>query len=77
MLYCGGVKWAAPEKSPNLGNSSPAPRALMHVASLRTSVRDHHEGDRTQLGRELGGRDQRLGGQGQDKRTAYGEKGLL
>jgi hypothetical protein len=44
--YCGGVKWAAPEKSPDLGNSSPAPRALMYIASLWTSVRDHHQDDR-------------------------------
>jgi hypothetical protein len=27
-----------PKKSPDLGNSSPVPRALMYVASLRTSV---------------------------------------
>jgi hypothetical protein len=41
--YCGGVRWPAPEKSPDLGNSSPAPRALMYVASLQTSGRhrDH------------------------------------
>jgi hypothetical protein len=76
--YCGGVKWAAPDKSPDLGNSSPAPRVLMYIASLQTSVRYYHqEDDRIQPGRELGGRGQRLGGQGRDKRTTYGMKGLL
>jgi hypothetical protein len=28
--YCGGVRWPAPEKSPDLGNSSPALKALMY-----------------------------------------------
>jgi hypothetical protein len=41
-VYCGGVRWPAPEKSPDLGNSSPAPRALMYVASLQTSGQHHH-----------------------------------
>jgi hypothetical protein len=31
-----------PGKSPDLGNSSPVPRALMYVASLQTFGRDHH-----------------------------------
>jgi hypothetical protein len=34
-----------PKKSPDLGNSSPVPRALMYVASLRTSVHHHHHRD--------------------------------
>jgi hypothetical protein len=34
-----------PEKSPDLGNSSPVPRALMYVASLQTSGRHHHHTD--------------------------------
>jgi hypothetical protein len=45
LPYCGGVRWPAPEKSPDLGNSSSAPRALMYVASLRTSVHHHHTDD--------------------------------
>jgi hypothetical protein len=43
--YCSGVRWPAPEKSPDLGNSSPASRALMYVASLQTSGRYHHHGE--------------------------------
>jgi hypothetical protein len=31
------VKWAAPEKSPDLGNSSPAPKALMYI-ELATDI---------------------------------------
>jgi hypothetical protein len=33
------------KKSPDLGNSSPVPRALMYVASLQTSGRHHHYTD--------------------------------
>jgi hypothetical protein len=33
------------KKSPDLGNSSPVPRALMYVASLQTSGRHHHHTD--------------------------------
>jgi hypothetical protein len=40
-----------PKKSPDLGNSSPAPRALMYVASLRTSVYHHHHRDEGDRGR--------------------------
>jgi hypothetical protein len=67
--YCGGVRWPAPEKSPDLGNSSPTPRALMYVASLRTLVRYHHhyEDDRNRQMRTGTGRQSpKLGGCGQD-----------
>jgi hypothetical protein len=66
---CGGVRWPAPEKSPDLGNSSPAPRALMYVASLRTSVRHrhHHKDDRNrQMKTGTGRQKPKLGGCGQD-----------
>jgi hypothetical protein len=43
-VYCGGVRRLAPEKSLDLGDSSPAPRALIYVASLRILV-DHHRDD--------------------------------
>ena len=31
--YCGGVECPALEKSPDLGNSSPDPRAFMYIES--------------------------------------------
>jgi hypothetical protein len=65
------VRWPAPEKLPDLGNSSPALRALMYVASLRTLVQYHHhhyKDDRGWQKRMIGTGRQRpnLGGCGQD-----------
>jgi hypothetical protein len=37
-IYCGGVRWPAPEKSPDLGNSSPTPKVLMYI-KLATDLR--------------------------------------
>jgi hypothetical protein len=56
------------KKSPDLGNSSPVPRALMYVASLQTSGdRHHHEDDRNrQMKTGTGGQRPKLGGCGQD-----------
>jgi hypothetical protein len=64
VFYCGGLRWPAPEKSPDLGNSSPAPKALMYI-ELATDIRSGQARSDRQRGR-TGATRPKLGGCGQD-----------
>src|SRR5271156_1740604 len=71
--YCGGVECPAPEKSPDLGNSSPDPRAFMYIESATDlsgkQARNIHLKDRRFVRRSRTRTGLRLGGCGQDLRT--------
>jgi hypothetical protein len=64
ITHCDGVKWAAPEKSPDLGNSSPAPRALMYI-ELATDLHSRQASRYGRAGR-TGATRQKLGGYGRN-----------
>src|SRR5271155_5072343 len=70
---CGGVECPAPEKSPDLGNSSPDPRAFMYIESATDlsgkQARNIHLKDRRFVRRSRTRTGLRLGGCGQDLRT--------
>ena len=71
--YCGRVECPAPEKSPDLGNSSPNPRAFMYIESATDlsgkQARNIHLKDRRFVRRSRTRTGLRLGGRGQDLRT--------